>query len=99
MIQRTENCTILSAERGDRMVAANYTTVRNNLKDYCDKATEENEIVVVTRKDDKNVWIISLDMYNQLERDLKNALYMAKLEKGFTQIKEGKGTVHELIED
>ena len=68
------------------MVAANYTTVRNNLKDYCDKATEENEIVVVTRKDDKNVCIISLDMYNQLERDLKNALYMAKLEKGLYSI-------------
>ena len=81
------------------MVAANYTTVRNNLKDYCDKATDENEVVVVTRKDDKNVCIISLDMYNQLEKDLKNAMYLAKIEKGFAQIKAGKGTVHELIED
>lgn len=42
------------------MLAANYTTVRNNLKDYCDKATDENEIVLVTRKADKNVVIMSL---------------------------------------
>lgn len=81
------------------MVAANYTTVRNNLKDYCDKASDENEIVLVTRKDDKNVCIISLEMLNKLERDLKNALYLAKIEKGFAQIEAGKGVVHELIED
>ena len=37
------------------MIAANYTTVRKNLKDYCDKASDENEIVLVTRKNDKNV--------------------------------------------
>ncbi len=81
------------------MIAANYTTVRNNLKDFCDKASDENEIVVVTRKDDKNVCIISLDMFNQLEKNLRNALYMEKIEKGFAQIEAGNGVVHELIEE
>lgn len=81
------------------MIVANYTTVRNNLKDYCDKASDENEIVVVTRKDDKNVCIISLDMFNQLEKNLRNALYMEKIEKGFAQIEAGNGVVHELIEE
>ena len=80
------------------MIAANYTTVRKNLKDYCDKASDENEIVIVTRKNDKNVCIISLDMLNKLEKNLKNALYLEKIERGFAQIEEGKGLTHELIE-
>ena len=48
------------------MLAVNYSTVRNNLKEYCDKATDEGEIIVVTRKEEKNVVILSLEKYNQL---------------------------------
>ena len=81
------------------MLAANYTTVRNNLKDYCDKASDENEIVLVTRKADKNVVIMSLDKLNQIEKELRNARYLAKIEKGFAQIETGLGVTHELIED
>ena len=81
------------------MLAANYTTVRNNFKDFCDKVSDEDEAVLITRKSDRNVVIISLDKYNQLEKDLRNALYLAKLDRGFEQINSGKGVVHELIED
>ena len=81
------------------MVAANYTAVRNNLKDYCDKASDENEIVLVTRKADKNVVIMSLDKLNQIEKELRNARYLAKIERGFAQIEAGHGVAHELIED
>lgn len=81
------------------MVAANYTAVRNNLKDYCDKASDENEIVLVTRKADRNVVIMSLDRLNQIEKELRNARYLAKIERGFAQIEAGQGAAHELIED
>ena len=81
------------------MVAANYTAVRNNLKDYCDKASDENEIVLVTRKADRNVVIMSLDRLNQIEKELRNARYLAKIERGFAQIEAGHGVAHELIED
>ena len=81
------------------MVAANYTTVRNNLKEYCDKASNDNEIVLVKRKADKNVVIMSLDRFNQIEKELNNALYLAKIERGFSEIEAGKGQAHELIED
>ena len=46
------------------MVAVNYSTVRNNLKEYCDKATDQQETVIVTRKDEKNVVILSLERFN-----------------------------------
>ena len=37
------------------MLAVNYSTIRNNLKNYCDEATDNNEVVIVTRKEEKNV--------------------------------------------
>lgn len=37
------------------MVAVNYSTVRENLKKYCDKVSNEGETVIVTRKCEKNV--------------------------------------------
>ncbi len=35
------------------MLAVNYSTIRNNLKSYCDEATENGKTVVVTRKGEK----------------------------------------------
>ncbi len=48
------------------MLAVNYSTIRSNLKDYCDKATDNNETVIVTRKDEKNVVLMSLEQYNEV---------------------------------
>ena len=46
------------------MLAVNYSTIRNHLKDYCDQATDNHETVIVTRKGEKNVVIMSLERYN-----------------------------------
>lgn len=48
------------------MIAVNYSTVRNNLKEYCDKATDKGETVIITRKGGKNVVLISMERYNQI---------------------------------
>jgi len=71
------------------MLAVSYSTVRNNLKDYCDKATDENETVIVTRKDDKNVVIISLDAYNTITKAARNAVYLDKIDRSIDQIETG----------
>ena len=47
------------------MLAVNYTTMRNNLKEYCDKATDNGETIIVTRKEDRNVVLISLEQYRK----------------------------------
>lgn len=85
-------------QRGDFMLAVNYSTVRENLKNYCDKASDENETVIVTRKNEKNVVIISLDNYNELMKAVRNAEYLAKIDLSIEQLKAGKGQQHELIE-
>lgn len=80
------------------MLAVNYSTIRNNLKDYCDKATDSYETVIVTRKNEKNVVIISLEKYNQLEKMARNAEYLAMIDRGIAQLEAGNGQLHELIE-
>lgn len=81
------------------MVAANYTSVRNNLKDYCDLATDNGETVIVTRKEDRNIVIMSLDRYNDMEKEIRNAQYLAKIDRAFQQLYAGQGQDHDLIEE
>lgn len=80
------------------MLAVNYSTIRNNLKNYCDKATDSQETVIVTRKNEKNVVILSLERYNQLEKAARNAEYLAMIDRSMAQLEAGKGQEHELIE-
>ena len=80
------------------MLAINYTTMRNNLKTYCDKATDDNEDIIITRKDEKNVVLVSLEKYNQLMKAMRNAEYLYKIDCSIAQLKAGKGKQHELIE-
>ena len=56
------------------MVATNYSTVRNNFKGYCDMATDQGETVLVTRKDDRNIVIMSLDAYNAMTKEIRNRI-------------------------
>ena len=81
-----------------KMLVVNYSTIRNNLKDYCDKATDLFETVIVTRKNEKNVVLMSLEKYNQLEKMARNAEYLAMIDRGIAQLEAGKGQQHELIE-
>ena len=76
------------------MLAVNYSTIRNNLKSYCDQATDNNETVIVTRKNEKNIVIMSLEQYNSMLKAAQNAEYLAKLDRSLEQL----GTAHELIE-
>lgn len=80
------------------MLAVNYSTIRNNLKTYCDEATENGETVIVTRKDEKNVVILSLEKYNQIMKAVRNAEYLAMIDRGLQQLESGRGQQHELIE-
>lgn len=80
------------------MLAVNYSTIRNKLKTYCDEATDNNETIIVTRKAEKNVVILSLEKYNRLMKIAKNAEYLAMIDRSLNQLEAGKGQKHELIE-
>ena len=80
------------------MLAVNYSTIRSKLKDYCDQATDNNETVIVTRKDEKNVVLISLEQYNALMKAVRNSEYLDKIDKSIKQIEEGKVVVKTIEE-
>lgn len=80
------------------MLAVNYSTIRNKLKDYCDQATDNHETVIVTRKGEKNVVLMSLEQYNAIMKSARNAEYLAKIDMSIEQLENGKGQIHELIE-
>ena len=82
------------------MIAVNYSQVRENMKFYMDKATNDYETIIVTRKD-KNVVIISEEAYNNL---LENAYLLKEkanydwLMESIKQLENGKGEMHQLNE-
>ena len=80
------------------MLAVNYSTIRNKLKNYCDEATDNNQTIIVTRKAERNVVILSLEKYNRLMRIVQNAEYLSMLDRGIKQLEAGKGQKHDLIE-
>ena len=88
----------MQQKEGVTMLAVNYSTIRKNLKDYCDKAIDSHETIIVTRKDEKNVVILSLERYNQLEKAARNAEYLAMIDRSMAELETGKGQEHELIE-
>lgn len=71
------------------MIAVNYTNVRENLKSYCDKVNDEDETIIITRKDNKNVVLISQNEYNNMLENIKNLKdpkYFIKLYKSLKQL-------------
>lgn len=83
------------------MLAVNYTNFRENLKDYMDKATDDYETIIVTRKNNKNVVMISEESYNNL---MENVYVMGNksnydwLMESKEQLESEKYTKHDLIE-
>lgn len=83
------------------MLAVNYTNLRDNMKAYMDKVTEDYETMIVTRKNNKNVVMISEEAYNNL---LENAYLMSNkanydwLMESKAQLENGKASVKKLIE-
>ena len=80
------------------MLAVNYSTLRANFKNYCDTAVNDAETIIVTRKNEENVVLLSLESYNQLMKTIRNSEYLAKLDRAFKQLRSGGGQEHELIE-
>ena len=71
------------------MIAVNYTNMRENLKTYCDKVNDEDETIIITRKDNKNVVLISQNEYNNMLKNikfLKDPEYLVKLFKSMREL-------------
>lgn len=76
------------------MKTANYTELRNNLKDYLDGVLNDSEPLLVHRSGNESVVIISLDEYNsyrETEYIMHSEKMMDIIRKGDKDIEDGKG--------
>ena len=71
------------------MLAVNYTNLRENMKNYMDKVTDDYETMIVTRKNNRNVE----NLY--LMEDRANYDWIMESKK---QLQEGKAGIHKLKE-
>ena len=83
------------------MLAVNYTNLRDNMKSYMDKVTDDYETMIVTREDNKNVVMISEESYNNM---MENIYVMGDksnydwLMESKSQLANGKISTHNLTE-
>ena len=83
------------------MLAVNYTNLRENMKAYMDRVTDDYETMIVTRKDNKNIVMLSEETYNNL---MENVYIMGNktnydwLMESKAQLESGKVSVQNLIE-
>ena len=83
------------------MLAVNYTTLRDNMKSYMDQVTDDYETMIVTRKNNKNVVMMSEEAYNNLMENIHvmgNKANYDWLMESKEQLKNGNFSSHTLIE-
>ena len=84
------------------MNAISYTDLRQNLKTYMDKVILDNDSLIITRKNNENVLLISVAEYNSLLETnylLSNEANAEHLKKSIAQHKSGKTKTRELCRD
>ena len=84
------------------MNAIAYTDLRQNLKTYMDKVIQDNAPLINTRKNKKNVVLISVDEYNSLIETnylLSNETNAEHLKKSIGQHKSGKAKLRKLSDE
>ena len=77
------------------MLAVNYTNLRENMKSYMDKVTDDYETMIVTRKNNRNVVMMSEESYNNLMENRANYDWIMESKK---QLQAGKASIHTLKE-
>lgn len=84
------------------MFAVNYTNLRENMKTYMDKVSDDYETMIVTRKNNKNVVMMSEESYNNLMENIHvmgNKANYDWLMESKAQLESGNFSKHNLIED
>ena len=83
------------------MLAVNYTTLRDNMKTCLDRITDDYETMIVTRKDNKNVVMLSEESYNNLMENIHvmgNKANYDWLMESKAQLEKGNISAQNLVE-
>jgi antitoxin YefM len=84
------------------MDAVSYSDLRQNLKTYMDKVYGDHDPLIITRKNNENLVLISIDEYNSLMETnylLNNEANAEHLKKSIDQYSSGNTKRREIIKD
>jgi antitoxin YefM len=84
------------------MDAVSYSDLRQNLKSYMDKVFSDHDPLIITRKNNENLVLISIDEYNSLMETsylLSNEANSEHLKTSIAQYTDGKAKKRELLKD
>ena len=79
------------------VTVAKQADVRANIKKYFDMVCE-GRAVMIPRKENKNVVILSENEYHELQKAKRNAEYLAQLDRASEQLRSGKVVVKTMAE-
>ncbi len=83
------------------MKVISYTSVRSNLAKTMERICDDHEPVVITRKNERSVVMISLEDYQAMEETaylLRSPKNMRRLVEAISQLEDGGGAPRELSE-
>ncbi len=83
------------------MKVINYTELRLNLKKWLDSVVDDVEELIIKRKDQKDLVLISLEEYNSLKETqyLLTGKNRDVLLKSISEVKKGKKKHKSLVEE
>jgi len=84
------------------MDAVSYSDLRQNLKSYMDRVYFNHDPLIITRKNNENLVLLSIDEYNSMVETnylLGNEANAEHLKKSINQYQNGKAKKRELLED
>ncbi len=84
------------------MDAVSYSDLRQNLKSFMDKVYYDHEPLIITRKNNENLVLVSIDEYNSLTETnylLSNEANFEHLRKSIKQYHAGNLNKKELLKD
>jgi len=84
------------------MDAVSYSDLRQNLKSFMDKVYYDHEPLIITRKNNENLVLVSIDEYNSLTETnylLSNEANSEHLRKSIEQYHAGHLNRKELLKD
>ncbi len=84
------------------MRVINFSDARNRLKSVIDQVVNDDDFVIITRRDADDAVLMSLDHFNGLMETvhlLKSPANAAHLSKSILQYRSGKTQQHELVDD
>ena len=84
------------------MDAITYTEARARLAETITRVCDDHDPVIITKKSDKSVVMVSLDDYEAMEETaylLRSPRNVQRLLESIRELESGNGTVRELIEE